>query len=249
MSFGGRVRFLTILALVATVCSAARAVTPEQLFAADASGMVQITAHCANGVQHGSGFLLGPRVVMTARHVLVDARGRPCSAMVVQQGTGRAARVSRWMAIAVKPSNAPADLAIATLDTPLTGHDFSISAASPTVGQLVVALGYALEQPLSLNQGHVISRPTAPGVRLLEMSLLEAGGASGGPILNASGRVIGITQFGGLGGLTESVDLAHLDDGAAAQLCFGFIAAQRSTLCSSGHPKPGSTVLGWGGSV
>jgi hypothetical protein len=214
---------------------AAQAQTPAKLFAADASGMLKFDVSCKAGEQYGSGFLLGPRLVMTARHVLVDGSGKSCPATVVQEGTHARARIVRWMAIRDKAAKAPTDLAIAVLDAPLTGYDFSIAASAPRVGELVIALGYGLAQPLSLNQGHIRKLLTSHHVRLLTMLLSQQHGASGGPILDASGQVIGVGQYG-VFGLAESVDLARLVHGNPDQLCFGVAAGETGTICAGRKP-------------
>ena len=131
--------------------------------------------------------------------MLVDSKGRACAAEAVQQGTGKTAAVARWMPVRSARTRAPTDLALAVIVSPLDGYYFSIASASPKSGELVIALGYALGEPLSLNQGHVARLITSNKVRLLEMRLLEAGGASGGPILNAEGQVVGLGQFGTVG--------------------------------------------------
>jgi len=78
---------------------------------------------------------------MTARHVLIDGKGRPCTAKVVQDGTGRSfGWCGGWRFELLVEG--PTDLALAVLASPLTGYRFSISSASPKSGQLVIALGY-----------------------------------------------------------------------------------------------------------
>jgi hypothetical protein len=200
--------------------------------------MVQVKSRCSSiGVNAGSGFLLGPRVVMTARHVLVDpSKGTPCVATVVQDGTRKVANVKRWMAIRIASSKAPTDIAIAILDEPLDGYNFTLSPTSPKPGQLVLALGYALGQPLSLNQGHVSILPTTNKVRLLVLDLLETHGASGGPIVNSNGEVVGVNQAVVKSGQVQSVDLAHMAHGDPTQFCFGVATGQASTICSAHKP-------------
>jgi hypothetical protein len=234
----------TLIAVFVATGSVATADTPAQLFAADASGLLKVTARCplTKGTIQGSGFLLGPRLMITARHVLVDPQdGKACEATVVQEGTGTHARVVRWMAISTAATKAPTDLAIAVLSARLTGHYFSISTAAPRPHDRVVILGYALGQPLSLNQGHVSKLTTRNHVRLIQMVVLEAGGASGGPILDVRGDVIGVDQFGG-GGVAQSVDLARLVHDDPRQLCFGVASAQTATICGGGVRRP--RVLG-----
>src|SRR5207253_11180102 len=104
----------------------------------------------------------------------------------------------------------------------------------------LIALGYALGQPLSLNQGHVVKLTTRNSVRVIDMKMLEAGGASGGPVINADGKVVGLTQYGGVG-VQESVDLAHLVRNDPTQLCFGVAAGQTATICPAKHAP---TALG-----
>ena len=228
-----------LLAFVLLSAAGARAATPAQLFATDASGMVKIEVVCPDGeLQQGSGFLLGPRVVMSARHVFVDQKGRECSASAVQEGSGKRVRVQSWMALRSSASNEPTDLALVLLAAPLAGYNFSISTTSPKPGQRVIALGYALGQPLSLNQGHLSRLLTRNKVTLLLMALLEAGGASGGPILDSAGKVIGLDQAG-MTGYELAVDVPRLVRDDPGQLCFGVVAGQQATICGPGaHTHP-----------
>jgi hypothetical protein len=134
------------------------------------------------------------------------------------------------MGVEATGSGVSADVAVGRLGAPISGHDFSLSSTTPRRGQLVLALGYALGQPLSLNEGHVAGLRVTDRVRLLELDLLETNGASGGPILNAAGQVVAITQYGPPGG-QQSVDLAHLTDGDPSAFCFGIAQGQLATIC------------------
>jgi len=227
-------RSVAVLAVlgVLLVGPGANAATPQQLFATDSSGMLKVNVVCAhNARQYGSGFLLGPNVMMTARHVLVDeVTGKSCAATVVQDGTRRSSHVVRWMAIRATHSGSPTDLAIGVLAQPLTGYNFTVSSASPKIGRLVVALGYGLKQPLSLNQGHVKKLLVHDSVRLIEMDLAEVEGASGGPILDANGKVIGLVQVGAEGEQV-SVDVPHLVGDNPTQFCFDDALGHASTIC------------------
>jgi V8-like Glu-specific endopeptidase len=225
---------LAVCALFLAAGAAAPAETPEQLFAADASGMLKVGISCptTKGKGEASGFLLGPSLMMTARHVMVDPQtGKDCHVSVVQEGTGKRAHVTRWMAIRSVRAKSSTDLALAVLDNSFSGYSFSLAHSSPKPHQLVLAMGYALNQPLSFNQGHVTSRPVRQHVRLLSMSLLETHGASGGPVLDAKGDVVGLTQAGFQTGSQESVDLASLVGDDPMQFCFGVAVGLQSTVC------------------
>jgi V8-like Glu-specific endopeptidase len=233
-------RVLSALVVVAAILlsPAARAETPAQLFADVSSGMVKIKARCPGGTQQGTGFLLGPRLVMTARHVLVDTKARRCTAEVVQEGTRKDAKVARWMGLRVTKSKSSTDVALAVLAAPLTGHNFAISRANPKRGQRVLAFGYALGEPLSRNQGHVSKLTTSQKVPVVTLTLLEAPGASGGPILDTKGEVVGLSQVAGAG-LLRTVDLPRLVHRNPRELCVGVAAGQAATICGGGHRPAG----------
>jgi hypothetical protein len=122
------IRSVAVLVVLSAilVSPAANAATPQQLYSADSSGMLKITVVCGHKAhQYGSGFLLGPKLMMTARHVLVDPiTGKSCTATAKQDGTRKAVRIVRWMAIRDTRSSSATDIAIGVLATPVTGTTF-----------------------------------------------------------------------------------------------------------------------------
>ncbi|MCX5519681.1 serine protease [Kaistia defluvii] len=111
--------------------------------------------------------------------------------------------------VKLKKGCAARDLAILEHEVPLEEHyTLAIADATPNEDGAILALGYPSYGPgdkISRRPGQIHSRPTKSGVKYLEVSMKLNQGMSGGPILNSSGHVIGITHKGGV---TEDKDLA-----------------------------------------
>ena len=212
------------------------AATPQQIFSATSSGMLLVSSACNSGDYGGSGFLVGPRVMITALHVLTDSDGTSCVANVEQDGTGATAHVSKWSRwyTVSKDDASVTDFAVAVLDRPFRGYSFRLAARSPVAGQRILALGYSLLNALSLNQGTLRGNISRSGVPMLRLNLLGGHGGSGGPIVDLGGFVVGLTQRGATDGTTslvESLDLARFIGGRPASLCAGVAKGLTSTLC------------------
>lgn len=221
---------------------------PERLFQAVASGMLYLSSSCKTGEWSGSGFLVGPETLVTALHV-VNAGGSPCARVTAkQQGTNRVDRVTGW------DSYPAEDVAVAHLASPLSGFFFSIAPTRPDIGASVISLAYALGNPLSLNQGTVTQLGQRDGVPGIHLDLLDAGGASGGPILDAAGQVVGLVQRGYVS-IDQSdqytVNLTRVAAGSTG-LCGALARTSANTLCRTAapgllppipvSPKPAPTV-------
>src|SRR5947208_2101480 len=83
------------MVLAASGGPVAQGASPGEIFTSDSSGMLQAKSICATGTYLGSGFLIGPRLMITALHVLEDVNGTgaACSTSVTQEGTGLKAHV------------------------------------------------------------------------------------------------------------------------------------------------------------
>lgn len=239
-------RLVLLMAVIAALAFAvtATALTPGEILSNYSSGMLKVVSDCSSGEYQGSGFLIGPRVMITAAHVMEDTDGSACSTTVTQEGTGvtaSAARYTSWYT--VSPGDGT-DLAVVLLDRDLAGYYFVLSPTSPRVGDTLIGLGYPLGEPLSLAQGHVLGRGLTGGVAELAISILQTHGNSGGPLLNQSGYVVGLTQRGSQldagQGVTSStlysLDLARFLGGNISELCTGAAAGVPSTVCNGSQP-------------
>jgi hypothetical protein len=228
---------LAVALAALSLAGAMPAASPIQLVAQVETGLVFVQARCAGGDYSGSGFLIGPRVMITARHVVEVGASRCSSVSVTQQGSGAQAAAVDWTTwYAQRPSDArTTDLAIALLDRPLRGYQFRLATSSPVVGQRVIALGYPYAEALSITQGTVADVYRRGAVPQFALHLLSSHGGSGGPVIDLSGRVLGLVQRGG-GQYVESLDLAAFSENRPSRFCAGAIKGASSTVCGTARP-------------
>jgi len=152
------------------------------------SGVLRILASTCEGDGIGTGFLLSPRTIATAAHVVegagavaVDAPSGPEPAQVV----------------GIDPVT---DLAVLRVDNPVPGHVFTLADADPTPGTTVAAIGFPLDEPKTLTIGVVsgldrtirIDGQSRSG--LLQTDTAINPGNSGGPLVTTSGEVVGVVD-------------------------------------------------------
>ena len=149
--------------------------TAERLFPQVAPGMLLITAQCRSerGIWIGSGFLVGPRTLVTALHVLRPNGKATCTLQARQEGTRTMLRIDKYRGWPRQ------DIAVAHLSAPLGGYYFGITSRLPRATERVIGLGYSLANPLALNQGSVLAVGTYKGVPWIKMNLLGTHGSSG----------------------------------------------------------------------
>lgn len=119
-----------------------------------------------------TGFVVAPRRVLTAVHCLPE-KGEP----TVDKLPTRVVKRDAWLAL----------LEVETPKPPVT------LGSLPAPGESVVALGFAYNGPLT-----VLSRSVAlieGGDVVMDGAL--APGMSGGPVIDAAGRVVGLSQMTG----------------------------------------------------
>lgn len=172
-------------------------------FAEVSSGVVLIRGFTCAGVASvsGTGFLVGQSVVMTARHV-VDPPGalkrRVCRVKVRVDGRWVAVLRTNWWYKRSDPSGRGTDLATLKLAQPASPDDyvFGIRDSSPPLGTNLSMIGYPLANGLSMTQGTLLLKRTWAGVPMLVIRLLGAEGASGSPVVDDAGQLVGVLQLG-----------------------------------------------------
>jgi len=136
-----------------------------------------------------SGFVVGPRLLATAGHV-VKNRGE-FEVTVGHQVVGA-------RAIGLNDSD---DVGLLQLDRPVAAPVLHLASAWPAVGSPVAVIGWAradLGLPASMQTGIVsaINVDYNGGSGYLETDTGEDHGSSGGPVFDPSGRVVGIVSAG-----------------------------------------------------
>jgi hypothetical protein len=168
------------------------AITPD-LFREVSSGVAKIQVRlCGGGAASGTGFLIGQRVVMTARHVVRGA----CSVRVIIAGRSYgASRLISWYTTGRRDLEL-ADVATLKLSRPSPGHVFSFARKTPSHGTTIAVIGFPLGNPLSLNQGPFLGTRRIQGVPTVGVRIATARGTSGSAFLDPAGNVLGILQSG-----------------------------------------------------
>jgi hypothetical protein len=243
-------------AIAAPAGSAAPAAAPSDptaaLTARIETGLLYVSARCASGTKHGTAFLLGPRLMMVARRLVTDSKGRLCSTTVRQHGSGVEASIEESESHYSGPERTLpiADLIVAVLDKPLSGHAFAVARRSPGPGDELVTFGYAYAEGLSITTGRATLKQRTSGVPQLGLLFEDVPGGIGGPVVNEDGEVVGIVQRKP-GQLTAiSLDLAAFSLGDPKTLCSGIAVTQDSTICGkAGLPDDAAASRRYEGSA
>ncbi len=175
------------------------------------TGVVQFSVTTCDSSRTGSGFLIGPDLVVTAAHVVSDA-----SAV-------RLSRPEGSVAGSVLGINELADLALVQTSTSLDGHQFLFLQADPPLGTEVAALGYPLGEPLGFTRGSVsgldreIDFGAGPIQNIIQTDAAINSGNSGGPLLTQDGRVAGVVSAFHLDGDVRAEGMAYAVSGYRAE--------------------------------
>ncbi len=209
-----RVILLLFAAIASFALPASAAADPADIAAAS-RGVVRVVLVARDGEQvfyvgHGSGVAIAPNLILTNAHVVEPARGD--ASIVIGVVPSEGAKSYGAQVIAYSPGN---DLALLRLANGARVTPDAIYTGPPGDGMDVTAIGYpsTVDKAQGLQVADII-RPQAPvktrgsvsGGRsarqfdtILHTAPLGAGN-SGGPLVDACGRVIGINSFGSVSG-------------------------------------------------
>jgi hypothetical protein len=147
-----------------------------------------VTIEASNGSQmvFGTGFFAAPGVVVTNRHVIEGAASVRVKFSNGQTNSG-----------SVKATAVDADLALVRVDN-VTGPQplLQLADAHPLpAGADVLAIGSALGLQNTVTRGIVSAVRVIGGVRHIQTDAAINPGNSGGPLIDGSGRVVGINTW------------------------------------------------------
>ncbi len=222
MTVRGRLATISVAALGAASAfvSAAGAIEPgayEEL--ASGVGRVVVRDCRSRLLAQGTGFLVGSKVVMTAHHVLA-VRGACIVRVQIAGRTFVGNRWTSWHGPGMKTTDR-VDVETIRLTQPAPGHLFEFARHTPKQGQTVAMIGHPAGNPLSLSQGRFLGTKVIQGVTMLGVFLQSAHGASGAPLLDRDGKVIGVLQRGVAdenGGVVTGINLVR-ESGLPRALC------------------------------
>jgi V8-like Glu-specific endopeptidase len=146
----------------------------------------------------GSGFLVGPQVVMTAEHGMWVGLDEPACGMRMRFGdeTYPVSGVRVWSDRAGTGmlERRGIDLATLALEEPVDGHVFRIARDGAPVGTRIATIGYPLGGPLKLSRGRISKNVIDYKVPSIAARIDIEGGNSGGPIFDDQGEVLSVVS-------------------------------------------------------
>lgn len=182
----------------ADIDAATRGVVRIVLIANEGGQMVPIS--------HGTGFAISPERIITNAHVIAEARDDAEISIGIVPSDGVDAVYARVIAFAPRT-----DMALLATTSPMKLPPLTFAGAQPTDSSAVTAVGYPMNveraqglatsdvfraQPPVKSTGFLAGRrPTREFDSLLHTAPI-ARGNSGGPLLDACGRVVGVNSFG-----------------------------------------------------
>lgn len=139
---------------------------------------------CSGGLGVGTGFLLDEQTLVTNRHVV--------------EGYGRL-ELETWDGQRLNPNvvavGNTADLSIVQIDSGV-GEAIELAPEDPPAETEVQAVGYALGGPQRVTQGEIVDYVENPNLGnsgpVMRVDISIKPGNSGGPLIDPSGRVVGV---------------------------------------------------------
>jgi peptidyl-prolyl cis-trans isomerase B (cyclophilin B) len=190
-----RLRVALVLALtfsVTTLDASAAAPPSAKAFKGvsvrEGSGVLSVEAVSSSGTFIGAGIIVGPKLVATVEHLIHGA-----AAVTLRRG-GKSIGVGT-----VIGADPVTDLALIQSDTTLAGYEFKLGSDVPKIGAVVATLGGS---PLTATPGTVAALSSVLRVSgtkrtgLARTTALVASTSSGGPIVTATGSLVGLVDVG-----------------------------------------------------
>lgn len=171
--------------------TSAAAGTFAELYGRVNSGVARIESTTCDGGGIGTGFLVDRNHVATAAHVVDGA-----AALSLKFGERGSTRASGT----VVGIDHDTDMALIKVDHPVDGHVFTLATASPKVGDEVAAIGFPVDQPMTLTRGSVSGLRRSIEIDgtnrngMIQTDTAINAGNSGGPMLELDGKVYGIAD-------------------------------------------------------
>lgn len=180
-----RLACLLALALLFSLPVPGRAMDAQKVFAKAAGSVVTVV--CLDGFKKpskfGSGFVVGDGAqVVTNQHVVEGA-----NEVVVKTPDSKVIKVK------VVDTDSVQDLALLKLEG--QGPPLELAEELPQVGQEVAAIGSPEGLERTLSTGIVSALRKLGGREVVQITAPVSHGSSGGPVLDESGRVVGVATF------------------------------------------------------
>jgi S1-C subfamily serine protease len=165
----------------------------EELFARASPAVVQVVIQDRSGhtIGSGSGFLLDKNgLVATNYHVIEKAH---TAHLLLADKT-------KLPVLGVAALDEEADIAIIQVKGRVDAHPLELAGNDLSVGAKVYAIGNPLGLANTLSDGLISGYRKLDTITLIQTSAPLSPGSSGGPLMSADGRVIGVTTSGFKGG-------------------------------------------------
>lgn len=173
--------------------AAVKDIWPDVFAGASPSVLQVLTTTCRGVGSVGTAFFVGPNLLATAAHNVDGAQ----VVQVLTEGPD-----SDGIPAAIIGFDRLADVALLRLERSTTGRALVMADTPPAVGSPIGVIGFAESLGKSLQVGHVSAHDVRfyePGVglrtRLLQSDVQTNHGASGGPLVDRAGRVVGLVSL------------------------------------------------------
>ena len=170
----------------------------------------------------GSGFFVAPNIIATNYHVVEGATNASC----ILNNSDIEYKIDGY--VGVDESVDLILLKVSTLNKPAI--KFAVTTAS--IGQKVYVIGSPQGLPATISDGIISGMRDFEGIKLLQMTASISPGSSGGPVLNSSGELIGIS----VSQLTEGQNLNFAIPKSYLQILLDFKKDTPMALSTLGKP-------------